>query len=84
MDLSPRGPTAGGFIDSRNIQGVQPSGLRAISAFSKPPLGPGANALGEAIASETPSACFIQNGVYTKPGNTAVSKGRLQCAVRPL
>ena len=42
--------------------------------FLQSPLGPGANALGEAIASETPSACFIQNGVYTKPGNTTVSK----------
>jgi Flp pilus assembly protein TadG len=37
------------------------------------PLGNGANALGEAIASGYPSSCLIQNTVSTKPGNTTVS-----------
>lgn len=37
------------------------------------PLGNGANALGEAIASGNPSSCIIQNTVSTKPGNTTVA-----------
>jgi Flp pilus assembly protein TadG len=41
--------------------------------FLEAQLGPGANALGESIAGVSPHACFIQNGVYTKPGNTAVA-----------
>lgn len=37
-------------------------------------IGPGANALGESIASIDPFACFTQDGLYTKPGNTAVTR----------
>ena len=42
--------------------------------FLQVPLGNGADALGEAIASGYPSSCLIQNTVSTKPGNTTVSK----------
>ncbi len=41
--------------------------------FLSVPLGNGANALGEAIASGYPSSCLIQNTVSTKPGNTTVA-----------
>ena len=39
--------------------------------YLESPLGPGANALRDMIATANPKACFIQNGVYTKPGNVA-------------
>ncbi len=42
--------------------------------FLEANAGPGAKALGVSIASTVPEACFIQNGVHTKPGNTTVTK----------
>ena len=36
--------------------------------LDNPTLGNGANALRDAIAMESPTACFKQNGVDTKPG----------------
>lgn len=42
--------------------------------FLEANAGPGAKALGDAVASTNPGFCFIQNGIYTKPGNTTVTK----------
>ena len=39
--------------------------------LDSPTLGNGATALRDALASVSPSACFIQNGVSTKTGNVA-------------
>jgi hypothetical protein len=39
--------------------------------FLEADLGPGANALGQAIATVNPPACFIQNGVTTQTGSVA-------------
>ncbi|MBZ9985960.1 pilus assembly protein TadG-related protein [Mesorhizobium sp. BH1-1-5] len=40
-------------------------------SFLATPLGPGANALGDALASVKPASCYTQNGVTTKPGQNS-------------
>ena len=42
--------------------------------FLTVPLGNGANALGDAIASGYPSSCLIQDTLTTQPGNISVSR----------
>ena len=37
--------------------------------YLESPLGPGANALRDMIGTASPPACFLQNAIYTKPGN---------------
>ena len=42
--------------------------------FLEANAGPGAKALGQSIAAPYSAGCYVQNGVYTKPGNTTVLK----------